>query len=356
MQAAAAQGAAPQELASEFRAARQAKLDQFQALCRAQRLPTAGGPPIPPPRSTIAGVGLEGPAAAVAPSPGFGASAGTFGQPAAATPSGGGFGQPAAPTPPAAAAAAAPAAGGFGQVAAGTTTPFGAGGQAEGWVLHVLWEERVRHCCAYESSSFIKCLQNPRLRTLQALAAAALAPRLRPAALAPRLRPAALASRQRRQQRQGSHTTALAPHLARQQALPSRCLGRGQGATAPAAAAALAARPLAAAVGQLALGAAPLARAARRLLQEVALAAAPLAARPPRRQPPRLANPQRSSRRRSCLASQRSRGRQRGSRPLLAQWRPCSRRRPPSRLAPPFRPAAPAARRRLAAPRQQQQA
>ena len=118
MQAVAGAGASPQQLATEFKAARQAKLDQFTALCRAQRLPSAGGPAIPEPSSTISGVGGTAPA---------GPAGGGFGQPAAA---GAAFGQPAAATGAGFGQAAA-AGGGFGQPAAaggGFGQPAAAGG------------------------------------------------------------------------------------------------------------------------------------------------------------------------------------------------------------------------------------
>jgi hypothetical protein len=112
MQASATQGATPQQLAAEFKAARQAKVDQFQALMKVQQLPSNGGAVIPPPRSTISGIG-GGPQPPGGPAFGGGCSAASTGSV---------FGQPAAPG---AAAASSP----FGQPPAagfGAAAPFGA--------------------------------------------------------------------------------------------------------------------------------------------------------------------------------------------------------------------------------------
>ncbi|GAB4819370.1 hypothetical protein N2152v2_006416 [Parachlorella kessleri] len=98
MQAAATMGATPPQLAAEFKAARQAKLDQFQALMKARQLPSNGGAMIPAPQNTIAGVAAgQSPPGALAGAQPFGGGgalggASVFGQPAAAA-------APAAPAP-----------------------------------------------------------------------------------------------------------------------------------------------------------------------------------------------------------------------------------------------------------------
>lgn len=101
-----------QQLAAEFKAACRAKVEQLIALPRAQRPPSKGGPPLPPPTSTISGLewvtgdsGASLPMSAGPIQQGgglFGAAASTAAQPSTSTPFGaptasaGGFGQPSA--------------------------------------------------------------------------------------------------------------------------------------------------------------------------------------------------------------------------------------------------------------------
>ncbi len=123
----AERGASMAQLTNELKAAEKAKVEQFQALQRAHRAPTKGGPSIPPPTATISNLewvesGTYPGSSGIATSSGGGAFGSLpFGQPATtSTPFGGGgaaaaaassFGQP-APTA-------------FGQQPATGTSAFG---------------------------------------------------------------------------------------------------------------------------------------------------------------------------------------------------------------------------------------